>query len=294
MKQPTYLHLIFLTFLFITFSSCEKDKPITATEEPAPSLDEIADIATFHGNKESNIVVINTQGGPLTELDIKTLKEIISESKTDSVFYVNVHQEQTKNPARFREADITFEQAKEADLKSVEYLKRVVDFFNMQKDKKVYVLGISFGAFMTQELIATHGTDIADGFLIVVGRLDIDEEFWKDYFSQGKFAYFDYDEKGDYSIVFGGEGGDPEDRNTARLAAGLGYNRYTKKLDYLKDLSKVTYVYGNRDGAVGALTEKELQFLKSKNTHVLVVDGGDHEDGINKAIEIMKQTFGIQ
>jgi len=227
------------------------------------------------------------------ELADDELNDIIMESGSEAAFYVNVHQEQTKNPTPFIEADITFEQAKETNLKSDEHLKRVVDFFKKQKDKKVYVLGISFGAFMTQELIATHGTDIADGFLITVGRLDIDEELWKT-FSEGNFAYFVYDENGDYFIESAGEGPNPEGRNTARLAAGLGYNRYTKKLDPITDLSKITYVYGTKDDAVGRLSEQEVQFLKSKNARVVAAEGGDHGGGIDKAIEILNQTFGIK
>ncbi len=262
MEKAKYVHLIFFTLFLLITSSCKKEETINST--PAPSLDEISELVSFHGNKESKIVVVNTQGGPLTELDDEGVDRILNESQTQSsTLFVNVHQEQTKNPAPFRATEITIEQAKEYNDQSVNYLKRVLDFFKMQEDKKVYVLGLSFGALMAQELIATHGVDIADGFLLGVGRLDMDKEMLQSA-SQGKWAEFIYDDNGDYTIEVFWEGDDIETKNSAILAAGLGYNRYTKKLDPINDLSKITYVYGNRDDAIGSLSEQEIQFLKKK------------------------------
>lgn len=91
------------------------------------------------------------------------------------------------------------------------------------------MLGISFGAFMTQELIASYGIDVADGYLIMVGRLDIDEYTWKP-FSEGKMTKYVYDNNGDYTIELVTDELDVEERNMNRLAAGLGFNRYTERL----------------------------------------------------------------
>jgi hypothetical protein len=53
MKKSILLHLAVYTFLFIAFSSCRKDDDTTT--ETSNSLDEISDIATFHGNLEGGI-----------------------------------------------------------------------------------------------------------------------------------------------------------------------------------------------------------------------------------------------
>lgn len=290
MNRIYYPNLILCTLFLVTLLSCKKDDDTNPTTN---SFKEISDIATFHGNHQGNIIVVNTQGGPTTQLEDETLNEFISETQTQSALFVNVHQEQTKNPSQFTSTDITFEQAKQHDLQSIAYLKRVVDFFKNQEGKTVYVLGISFGAFMTQELIALHGIDLADGYLIMVGRLEIDEGTWQP-FSQGKRTQYVYDDNGNYSISLLDDGSDAEERNMSRLAAGLGYNRYTEKLNSINSLSKITYVYGNRDEQVGTLSAQEIQFLNEKGANVVLSDGGNHDAAIGTGLNLLKQTFGIQ
>ena len=127
MKQSSYITLSLCTFFLLTFLSCTKKDDIIPD-----AFKEISDIATFHGNLEGNIVVINTQGGPETQLDDETLNEFIYETQAQAALFVNVHQEQTKNPSQFTASDITFDQAKEFDTQSVATLKRVVNFFKNQ------------------------------------------------------------------------------------------------------------------------------------------------------------------
>ena len=294
MNKINYVNLVSFTFLLFTFLSCKKDDDIkAAAAATSTSLEEISDIVTFHGNRKGDIIIVNTQGGPSTQLEDETLNEFIIYSKTESALFVNVHQAQTKNPSEFTTKDISFEQAKQHDLQSIKYLKRVIDFFKSQEGKTVYVLGISFGAFMTQELIASHGVDVADGYFIMVGRLDIDEGTWQP-FSQGKYTEYVYDDNGTYSINILGDGFDFEERNMARLAAGLGYNRYTEKLNSISDLSKITYVWGDRDQQVGPLSTSEIQFLNSKGANVILSEGGDHNSTVDTGLNLLKQKFGIQ
>lgn len=288
MKKTTHLNLIIYIFFLIVFSSCDEDDMTTSN-----TFDQISDIATFHGNLEGNIVVINSQGGPITELIDELLKDFINQTGTQSALYVNVHQEQTKHPDQFISSEITFEQAKLDDLQSIANLKRVVDYFKNQQGKTVYVLGISFGAFMVQELIATHGVDVADGYLIMVGRLNIDDATWQP-FSQGKYTEYLYDNDGSYTINLLGDGSSAEEKNMAKLAAGLGYNRYTEKLNSISNLSKITYVYGNRDEQVGSLSAQEVQFLNEKGANVVLADGGNHDGAIGAGLSLLKQLFGIQ
>jgi len=278
-----------ITFILLSIA-CTKDKT-NDPDENQFSLSNIEDIATFHGNLIGDVVIVNTQGGPDTVLYDEDLKDIIEQAQAQSALFVNVHQEQTLDPSKFEE-DITFEQAKKYDTQSVDYLKRVLDFFNKQDNKTVYVLGISFGAFMVQELIATYGIDEADGYLIMVGRLDIEEDFWKS-FSQGEYAEFTYNTEGNSSVVYYGSGEDSVSRNMARLAAGLGFNRYTKRLDYLNDLSKITYIYGDRDESVGGLSKEEVDFLNEKNVRVIPVARATHNSAIEKGIHMIKEVFEI-
>ena len=283
-KLNLFLSAIAIISIAFILSCSKDDEPVVAH----PFI-EIKDDATFHGNLKSNIVVVNTQGGPVTELDDDFLKEIIQESKMNDALFVNVHQAQTKEPHLFTKTDITFEDAKKYDKSSVERLKKVVNYFK-EKNKKVFVLGISFGAFMTQELIASYGIDVADGYLIMVGRLDIDEDTWKP-FSEGKMTEYVYDNNGDYTINLVTDELDVEERNMNRLAAGLGFNRYTERLKGISDLSKITYVYGTKDEQVGPLSVDETKFLEDRKAQIGKNDGANHDEAIQAGVSLINQLF---
>ena len=86
-KLNLFLSAIAIILIAFILSCSKDDEPVVAH----PFI-EIKDDATFHGNLKSNIVVVNTQGGPVTELDDDFLKEIIQESKMNDALFVNVHQ----------------------------------------------------------------------------------------------------------------------------------------------------------------------------------------------------------
>ena len=292
MKNTNWLNLILYTFLLTVFISCNEDDDATI---PSSTLDEISDIAEFYGNLEGDIVVIHAQGGPGLDLDdAETSNQIVAELSIQSAMYVMVHQVQTKKPMLFTSSDITFEQAKDYNLQSVSNIKRVVDFFKNQQGKTVYILGVSYGCLIVQELIATYGADVADGYLILGNRLDVDDAAWQA-LSEGKFPHHIYDNDGNYTIELEN---DPEydtieERNMGRLLAGLAFNRYTDKLSNVSSLSKVTYVYGDRDEAVGPLSAQEIQFLNDKGANVILSEGSGHDDAIGEGAGLLKEIFGI-
>ncbi len=278
--------------LSLLFMSCDSDD----NNDSSNTFDQISDIAKFYGNLEGDIVVIHAQGGPSIELDDdEASNEVITELGIQSALYVMVHQVQTKNPMLFTSEDITFEQAKQYDLQSISNIKRVVDFFKNQQGKTVYVLGVSFGSFIVQELIATHGVDVADGYLILSSRLDVDDENWQA-LSEGKFPAYIYDNNGNYTIEIQNNPEDDtiEERNMGRLIAGFAFNRYTDRLTNVSSLSKVTYVYGDRDEVAGPLSAQEIEFLNDKGANLILSEGGSHDDAIWDGAGLLKEIFGIQ
>ena len=126
---------------------------------------------------------------------------------------------------------------------------------------------------------------MADGYLLMVGRLDMPAEVWT-VFAEGNFVGF---ENGIDIIDFtdASEAGmgsdDPEDifgsKNAAKLAAGLGYNRYTGKLKDL-NLENVIYYSGDMDEQVGRLAEEEIEFLVSHGARVVIRSDTGHEDTV--------------
>ena len=267
--------------------------PTTAAPEPtepaAPSG--LEGIYGSFGNPDADTVVVVTQGGPVTFL--LGPEELVEETgllNPEQVQLVSVHQAQTLDPEPFIAADISFDEAKAADAESVAMLADVVAHFKDQ-GKTVYVVGFSFGAFMVQELLAVQG-NIADGYLIKVGRIDMPEEVWTE-FSEGRaVGFIDGVEIVKFGIAEAGMGGEtPEaDRNMARLAAGLGHKRYSQLLADI-DLSNVVYVYGDTDEQVGRLSDAEVAFLESRSATVIEYQGGHAtpaevtQDAISRLLE---------
>ena len=252
-----------------------------------PDLPE--DLGYYYGNSESNTVIINTQGGPELDLYTKEFKEIFTEYgklKKDSFFVVNINQIQTLHPEKFTEKDISFEQAKSFDNESTKLLANAVKYFK-SKNKKVIVTGLSYGAFMVEDLLVQYG-NIADNYLISVGRLDMPEKVWKS-FSKGKQLGF----KDGVNTTRTYKSPDVTDRNMPRLAAGYGYKRYTQLLKDV-DMSNVVYVYGMKDDAVGRLTKKEIDFLKTKNVQIIQGEKGHEETMFGLLEKGLKAVINIE
>ena len=253
-----------------TMTPSPVETPRTATPEAAwPVRD------TYHsfGNANSDVVVVLSQGGPLPVLvrEVEIL-EVLSPLNLERVHLVNVHQAQTIDPAAFMAADITFDEAKAADVISAAMLATLVDHFQAQ-GKMVYVVGISFGAFMVQELLATQG-NVAEGYLIANGRSTCRLRYGR--CSPRPHSRF-RGRRRDRGTVTGRNGPDVEtvavERNMARLASGLGHYRYSERLARV-DMTNVVYVSGTFDLQVGRLSDAEIVFLVERGADVVQYDGG--------------------
>lgn len=255
---------------------------VTKVEEVDSEAQEIEKLlARKIGNEDSDIVIVYSQGGPTTEVETDVLEEFRdSNEKLKGALIVQPHQVQTRRPELFTADHISFEQAVEYDKETVSNIAEVVKYYKA-RDKKVYVVGVSFGAFVSADLINAEGTELADGYGIMVGRLDMDEVFWKG-FSEGKGGNF---EEGIRPVL--SEAESVEESNMYRLAAGIGHKRFTELLKD-KDLSNVVYVYGLVDEAVGKLTEKEVKFLKDRNAVVIENEGGHSEASTYETAAMMK------
>jgi len=248
-------------------------------------IDEI--IARTYGNENSDIVVVYSQGGPSLDVEMEVLEELQESSgKIKDVYFVQPHQIQTLQVELFEASDITFEDAIKYDEKSVDYLAKVVKYYK-NKGKEVYVVGISFGAFVTQKLIADYGVEIADGFAIMVGRLNIEEKFWTG-FSQGKCGYYI---NGVEPILE--ETDELVDSNTYKLAAGIGYIRFMTQLDGM-NLNKVTYSYGKLDEAVGRLSDAELKFLTDHGAKIFPNEGGHGDASTDETDKMIEYLLNVK
>ena len=144
----------------------------TVSAAPTEALPPVEDTYVGVGVSDATTVVVLAQGGPLPSLaPTHEVTSRLGALDLEQVFLVNVHQAQTIDPGAFAVLDLTFEEAVVASSRSVAMLAAVVDHFQDQ-GKTVYVAGVSFGAFVVQELLATQG-NVAEGYLIVTGRIDM-------------------------------------------------------------------------------------------------------------------------
>lgn len=283
----TYFILI-ICFPGLLVLGCNKndDQPLEPVKEVSQ---EIRELIYFRGDEKAPTVLINVQSGPSTEFATDFVDLIVSSFNTTGILTVNVHQAQTLNPGIMEGNDITLDQAVSFNTESVETLFKVISYFKAQ-GRTVYVLGVSFGAFMTQELIAKKGIDVADKYLIMAGRLDMNQDVWQA-LVEGRYGYF---ENGVEPIIDAEPHEKVIERNYARISAGLGMNRYTQVLNTIEDLSRVTYAYGATDQAVGSLTTREVEFLESKNAQIIAGNGGHDHVILGLSAQGMNQAFGIQ
>jgi hypothetical protein len=221
------------------------------------------------GNPDSDTVIINIDGGP--ENDLRTyvfeytfgVQGGIDES---NYFLINMRESQTLNPEETEKQEISWEQAKMYNAKTAKTLNDLIGFFKSQ-NKKVYVVGGSYGSFVGLKTIVDY-KNTADGYLLMVGRLDMTQEVSNAY-SKGLKANFEEDA---ITPIIGEKSDNIYTVNMRKIASAL--SRDEKYTELLKDtdLSNVTYIYSEIDQSVGKLTENEIAFLKSKNAEVVSVN----------------------
>lgn len=281
--------LVLLTCCIITILSCSNDDDVPPDVNFNNISQEIKNLIYFSGNEKSPTVLINVQAGPSTQLAADMVEHIIANFNTADILTINPHQAQTLNPNILLGNEITLNEAINFNEDSVETLYEVIKYFK-DEGRTVYVLGVSFGAFITQELIAKKGIDVADKFLIITGRLDINDVIWQG-LAEGKNGYF-------INGVTPKVNTEPFDkvfnRNEARLFAGIAMHRYTEQFNTIESLSNLTYIYGKTDNAVGSCTAEEVAFLQSKNANIRWGDGGHDETFDDFLAQGFREAFGIE
>lgn len=299
------LIIYFKLFLLISllFTSCSKDvrneipaKKVdnTITEKPIvvkPSFESIEDIISLHGNEDSDIVIINAQGGPLTVLDTTGLNSFIKKSETEDLLYVNVHQAQTKKPYLFS-LSISLKDAEKFTQESVENLKKVIDYYSNNQNKVVYVLGIGYGAYLVQEFIANHGLGTVREYLLAGVRLDVDKAAC-DLCTKGLVPIYKYDANGNYTIEAQPFRDEVYVRNMTMLSVVIGKIHYSDALSNIDDLQHLTYMYGEKDEILGPLSDSEQKFLKSKNAKVICAYMRNHSLTVLSLANELKEIFGL-
>ncbi|WP_460219420.1 hypothetical protein [Psychroserpens sp. MEBiC05023] len=261
-----------------------KNEDIRLEYENIP--ESLAKFGYSFGNPNSEKVIIYLQGGPVNFLNTYGFEGRMNISgglDEKDFFLINMREAQTLHPEETEKEEISWKQAKDYNEKTTKTLYELISFFKSQ-NKKVYVVGASYGSFVGLKSIVDY-KNIADGYLLMVGRLDMTEEVSKAY-SKGLKAKFESDA---ITPIIGEKSDNVYTVNMRKIASAI--SRDEKYTELLKntDLSNLTYIYSNIDQSVGKLTESEIAFLKSKNAEVksVKVEHGKWENHLKEGLEIM-------
>lgn len=275
-------HLLSVCIALTLFHAC------TVDDISGLNYDEVSEYANFFGDANNETVILHAQGGPMSYLDDQGLIDLISPVNTNGIIVANVVQRQMGLYPAFYIRDISDAEAKSIVDDSVDDLADVVRHFK-SLNKKVYVMGQDYGAYLIQELIAKYGSDIADSYLVLGSRLTIEEDF-TDAWSAGDDAYYDFGATpaGVQSSAAIGQ----SNQNLNRLFGYIGQQDYMSKLRS-QDLSKLHYMHTANDDVVGPMDKDEISFLAIQKANVL--DGeGSHEEAVSNGIgEAMSSAFGL-
>lgn len=282
------LNITPLILLGLFIFSCKKDKDDNAFKHTSISKD-ISTLYESYGDTNSDTVWVYVQGGPVTQREYpfeETYQDgdlIYADFNDDLRIYP--YQAQHLNPNIAITKTFNFNDAKVESGITSEIVKTIVEHFN-QEDKVVYLIGHSFGSFVVNDVLAKYGS-IARKTISLNGRLDMDDVVWQG-FSKGEEWLFN--QEGINPTLNHSASNSIEENNMRKLAAGLGYNRYSQKLANT-DLSDALFLTAEDDEFVGDFTQQSIDFLNSKAEKLFVVPNFGHSDVFNP--DFMKELHHL-
>lgn len=231
------------------------------------SLPDVADYTVIQTNPSADTVIIGLHGGPTDMLEVGDF-EFFENIPTFSV--VEMQQKQHYSPEILANSTMTLDEAIIYNDTTIAMLRKVVNHYN-NLNKTVVLIGHSFGAFLLTEYLDDYGIDDVHRVIPMAGRLNMNQEV-VDAFATGYSAYF----IDGVMVQVESQQSPPEELAAMKLQAGIGYNRFVDSLAML-DLTKLMYVSGTQDEAVGRLLPDELLMLENTNASILTVQNGNHD-----------------
>ncbi len=231
-------------------------------------LPDVAEITVVQSNPSADTIVIGMHGGP-TDMLYPGDFDFFEGISTFGV--IEMQQYQHYNSSILANPNMTLEEAIVYNDTTVAMLQKTVHHYKDQ-GKTVVLIGHSFGAFILAEYMDDYGLEDVHRVVPMAGRLNMPPIIWEN-FAAGYWASFA--PNGTTTIVEE-EQADMGDWATMKIMAGMGYNRWVDSLATV-DLTKLMYVYGEHDEAVGGLDETEVNLLEAQNAHVLGITNGSHD-----------------
>ncbi|WP_350290369.1 hypothetical protein [uncultured Croceitalea sp.] len=298
--MKNYVITLALITLLGSCNSQEKNEviPLAVKEtnfnyEPTVLAQDTTKLFIGEGDINSDTVLIIAEGGPHNQLYFDFSGRTVWSALPDffSYYRAHIHQANTLNPTIYHWKNEFTEEMAELEVNNeVEILNRTIKYFK-DRNKKVIVAGTSWGAMMIPYHLTTSENQ-ADKYLISAGRLDPAplqvkyhlKGYNSKYLEDGKTLIFPdttrvrNPNRGEYYHKIS--------RVKQFMKGVLGKHKFTEELADM-DLSNVIFAYATNDPQIGALTENEIKFLKSKGVPIYTSDGG-HAGPDRRIIELVK------
>lgn len=281
---------LFVLVGVILLSSCNSKQKTEAVQsfsdetnlnyQPTIFPKDTTELWISEGDIKRDTVFIVAEGGPHNQLDFEWGGKTVWSRLPDFFNYYRVHIFQStmlnKDIYHWRQ-EFTKEMAQKELDNSTEILSRAIYFWK-SRGKTVIVAGTSFSAFLIPHYIATRGNK-ADKYIMSAGRFDAHPDQFK-YHLLGYNSRFQED--GETLMIpdttrgpnpYRGEYYFKLSKVKQLIKGVLGEYRFTEALKD-EDLSNLIVGYATNDVQVGALSEEELAFLKSKNVQVFSSEEG--------------------
>lgn len=248
------------------------------------SLPDVSEYIHVQSNPDADTIIVALHGGPSEDFTAGDFKPY---EVTSTISIVEIEQSHHRN-SLIRKSDLTDAEAIACHDTTAAMLQKVILHYSDQ-GKVVVPMGHSFGAFMLTEYLDDYGTEDIYRIIIMAGRLNMNQEV-VDTLRSGYFAWFL--SEGLVPIYSGTPSIPPSQPGLYTLMAGAGYNRYVDSLEN-EDLSKLMYLYGEHDGAVGRLLEEEVDMLVSTNAMEVKIPQGGHtsmfeEEYVNRVFDFIR------
>jgi len=282
--MKTLQKITLIIICLILLSSCnsiKKDNPIIYSNDdyrPTVFPKDTTKLWLRDSFIEKDTVLIIGEGGPKISLDFQQKGTVYWEfyKKFHNYQTVVIHQSTTYNTSIFGAKNFTLKDAEVEIKNTTEMLYRAITYFK-NKNKYVVVAGHSYSAYIIQNHLVNNG-NMADKYIISCGRI-ITDSLRLTY--QKKGINLDYEKDGK-TLILPDENEKPRKtrrsnryytirKNKEHIKYAFSKINYIDKLAQL-DLSNLIFFYGKNDQNVGALTNEEIKFLKSKNAKVFGED----------------------
>ncbi|MCT4586334.1 MAG: T9SS type A sorting domain-containing protein [Carboxylicivirga sp.] len=263
--------LSFLAFAFISVLVSAQDQQLINPND----LPDVADYIIERNNVGADTVIIGLHGGPTSSPFSGNFDWFGISNPGISVVEMKKHHHMLDPNDVYFNKDLTIEDAIVHNDTTVAMVHKLVKHFNDQ-NKKVVLMGHSFGAFVVAEYMDDYGTDDLYKIIPMSARLNMNPEVVEG-FKNGIFATF----INGIDVQMGSQP-QPEDWwGRMKLMAGLGYNRYVDSLQNV-NMSNVMYVYATHDAAVGRLLPEEIELLENNGARVEEIGGGSHQSAFDQ------------